>query len=103
MNDDNGNLEKKIENNDKAPDNSDENNKPIEQNEEDKKYISPFPVPGYSNDDNLWDFVCDLNEKDEYELKLEEIEKEKQIKKEKDKEAFYTGIKHLMQKKNTKK
>ena len=31
---------------------------------ENKKYISPFPVPGYKEDDNLWEFVCDLNERD---------------------------------------
>ena len=29
-----------------------------------KKYISPFPVPGYSLDDNIWDFVCDLDDPD---------------------------------------
>lgn len=27
-------------------------------------YNSPFPVDGYSESDNLWDLVCDLNEKD---------------------------------------
>jgi hypothetical protein len=27
-------------------------------------YHSPFPVEGYSDSENLWDFVCDLNEKD---------------------------------------
>ena len=28
------------------------------------EYISPFPVLGYSNEENLWDFVCDIsNEK----------------------------------------
>ena len=35
-----------------------------------KKYISPFPVPGYQLDDNLWDLVCDLNDKDPYEDKF---------------------------------
>ena len=45
-------------------------------NEEDKSnkekklnYISPFPVPGYELHENLWDLVCDLNEKE-----LEKIE-----------------------------
>ena len=33
-------------------------------NKENKKYISPFSVPGYKEDDNLWEFVCDLNERD---------------------------------------
>ena len=41
------------------------------QNEKINKYISPFPVPGYSLDENLWEFVCDLNSKDPFELKNE--------------------------------
>ena len=57
------------------------------------KYISPFPVPGYLLSENLWDFVCDLNSKDPFELK---DEKEKEINKEKD---LYTGIRHLLKKK----
>ena len=73
-----------------------------------KKYISPFPVPGYTNDENLWDFVCDLNAKDPND-KFSDI-------KEKDnnninsnnntntyniiKEETFTGIKHLLNKKN---
>ena len=70
---------------------------------ENDKYISPFPVPGYLNDDNLWDFVCDLNEKDQFEIKQEEEEKEKQLQKEKEKEAAFTGIKHLINKRKNKK
>ena len=58
-----------------------------------KGYISPFPVPGYSEDENLWEFVCDLNSKDP----LDEF---------KNKED-YTGIKFLVNKrkdnKNSKK
>ena len=65
--------------------------KPIEIN--DKKYISPFPVPGYSLNENLWDFVCDLNTKDSFEIK-----NEKEINNDKDKEIF-TGIRHLLKKK----
>ena len=57
------------------------------------KYISPFPVPGYLLNENLWDFVCDLNSKDPFELK---DEKEKEMNKEKD---LYTGIRHLLKKK----
>ena len=34
-------------------------------------YISPFPVPGYKNDDNLWEFVCDLNGEDPLDKKLD--------------------------------
>jgi hypothetical protein len=29
-----------------------------------KNYISPFPVPGYSLDENIWEFVCDLDDPD---------------------------------------
>ena len=29
-----------------------------------KKYISPFPVPGYSTEENIWDFICDLDDPD---------------------------------------
>ena len=61
-----------------------------------KKYISPFPVPGYSLDENLWDFVCDLNSKDPFEIKNE---KEFNIDKDKD---IYTGIRHLLKKKDKK-
>ena len=54
-------------------------------NEKKQKYISPFPVPGYNLSENLWEFVCDLNEKNVKENKSEN-------------EAF-TGIKHLLKKK----
>ena len=70
----------------------------IEKNE--KKYISPFPVPGYSLNENLWDFVCDLNTKDPLEIKNEK-EKEKEINNEKEKEPI-TGIRHLLKKKEKK-
>ena len=29
-----------------------------------KNYISPFPVPGYSIEENIWEFVCDLDDPD---------------------------------------
>ncbi len=81
---------------------------PIDKNEENKnwtkplsksstkkstgfRYISPFPVPGYTLSENLWDFVCDLNAKDPL---IEKMEKEK----EQEKESF-TGIRHLLKKK----
>ena len=51
-----------------------------------KKYISPFPVPGYELDDNLWELVCDLNE----------------FKENKTENESFTGIKHLLKKKNEK-
>ena len=44
-----------------------------------KKYISPFPVPGYSQDENIWDLVCDLDDPDpldELQDKEEEITNE---------------------------
>jgi hypothetical protein len=91
-------IEKKEENKD--------NNKCDDKNEEKKestinkkkkvKYISPFPVPGYTLDENLWDFVCDLNDKDD-----SEKNKEKESKDNKDKNSF-TGIRHLLKKRKNK-
>ena len=79
----------------------DKKKKSIEENKDIKnkklKYITPFPVPGYSLDENLWDFVCDLNEKDPNDL---ESENEKDNK-DKDKNSF-TGIRHLLKKRTNK-
>ena len=61
--------------------------------EKTKKYKSPFPVPGYSLDENLWEFVCDLNTKDPF-----EINNEKETINNKDRE-IYTGIRNLLKKK----
>ena len=58
-----------------------------------KKYISPFPVPGYSNDDNLCDFVCDLNANDPNDEFLETKNDNNE------KDQSYTGVKHLVKKK----
>ena len=55
------------------------------------KYISPFPVPGYKNDDNLWEFVCDLNSEDPLDKYLD-----KNIS---DVNSSFTGIKYLYNKK----
>ena len=41
-------------------------------------YNSPFPVPGYEHDENLWELVCDLQNSD--------------------KTQSFTGIKHLISK-----
>ena len=65
-----------------------------------KKYVSPFPVPGYTDDENLWDFVCDLNTKDPYDKFLELNEKKSRNNNNINKEETYTGIKHLLNKKN---
>ena len=69
--------------------------KPVEENKFIKnnklKYITPFPVPGYSLDENLWDFVCDLNEKDPNDISNNN-EKDN-----KEKNSF-TGIRHLLKK-----
>ena len=56
-------------------------------------YISPFPVPGYKNDDNLWEFVCDLKEEDPLDINLD--------KKSSEKNKYYTGIKYLYSKKKS--
>ena len=54
------------------------------------RYISPFPVPGYKNDENLWEFVCDLTSNDP----LDEF-----LDKDKENEKCYTGIRYLFNKK----
>ena len=46
--------------------NKNKNEKKETNNKESKKYKSPFPVPGYELDDNLWELVCDLNEKEPF-------------------------------------
>lgn len=53
-------------------------------NDKSQIYVSPFPVENYSDSDNLWEFVCDLNEKEKVE-KNEKPEKEKRRKKSKPK------------------
>ena len=65
-------------------------------NKKKQKYISPFPVPGYSLDENLWEFICDLNIKEGSKNNLKEKEKDA-----KDKQNF-TGIKHLLKRKKNK-
>lgn len=57
----------------------------VTSNCDDKKpqiYVSPFPVENYSDSDNLWELVCDLNEKEKVE-KIEKPEKEKRRKRSK--------------------
>ena len=90
------NNDKLINENDKDETSEEKNKKNENKNIEDKnkKYISPFPVPGYDFYDNLWEFVCDLNSKDPLDNQLE---KEETVEKE-----SYTGIRHLLKKKNTK-
>ena len=85
------NIENSIDN-----ENLNVNDKKIEN--KNQKYISPFPVPGYDLDDNLWNFICDLNEKDPFDERLEnEI-----IENEKKETVSFTGIKHLIKKKKNK-
>jgi hypothetical protein len=74
---------------------------PISNKKNKIKYISPFPVPGYSLDENLWDFVCDLNQKDPYEIEKEK-EKDKEKEKEKGNKDSFTGIRHLLKKRKKK-
>ena len=76
---------------------NDKCNKAISHN---KKYISPFPVPGYSPDDNLWDFVCDLNSKDPNDDFLDKPINDNNNNVDMNKEQIYTGIRHLLRKKN---
>ncbi len=77
----------------KSEKNINNNNNNNNDNNNNQKYISPFPVPGYLPNDNLWEFICDLNEKDPLD---ERIEKEKEI--EKNDNEYFTGIKHLIKK-----
>ena len=79
---------KNIEENKNVQNNKNKNNK--------LKYISPFPVPGYSLEENLWDFICDLNEKDPYDIIKEKDEKDNVEK------SSYTGIRHLLKKRTNK-
>ena len=57
-------------NSDKSENKSDENkiinNETKNKNNDNKqkKYISPFPIPGYSREENIWDFICDLDDPD---------------------------------------
>ena len=74
-------------------------NKNIKTNKKKKKnYISPFPVPGYSLEENLWDYIFDLNSKDNNKNQNQNNIKNKEVK---DKNSF-TGIKHLLKRKKTK-
>ena len=78
-------------NNDRTENDKDDNtfNENEKNNNEKKlKYISPFPVPGYELNENLWELVCDLNEKN--------------IKENKSESESYTGIKLLLKKKTEK-
>ena len=71
------------------------NNKTLKKKKKKKeKYISPFPVPGYSLEENLWEFICDLNIKEENKNTI----KEKEVKE----KPNFTGIKHLLKRKKTK-
>ena len=71
------------------------NNKTLKRKKKKKeKYISPFPVPGYSLEENLWEFICDLNIKEENKNTI----KEKEVKE----KPNFTGIKHLLKRKKTK-
>ena len=64
------------------------------------KYISPFPVPGYSLDENLWDFICDLNEKDPYDITNDKDNKDN--KDNNGQKNSFTGIRHLLKKRTNK-
>ena len=70
--------------------NQNEKKEDTNDNKNNKKYKSPFPVPGYELNENLWEFVCDLNEKDP----LDELINGEQN------NITYKGIKHLFLHKN---
>ena len=64
-----------------------------------KKYISPFPVPGYSLDENIWDFVCDLDDIDPLD---ESPNLSENINKEKENEKIYIGYRSYRKSKKRK-
>jgi len=77
--------------------NNKENEKESDIKSYNNKYISPFPVPGYQNHENLWDLVVDLNERDPLDDNLDKdlIDKYNE-------NRTFTGIRHLLRKKNKK-
>ena len=70
------------------------NSKRLENDNNKNNYITPFPVPGYSNDENLWEFVCDLNEEDPLDKYLDKSNSNNS-----DENTYFTGIKYLYSKK----
>lgn len=66
----------------KEKDDNNSNSNVLNENKKQVIYVSPFPIENYSDSENLWDFVCDLNEKEKVE-KIEKPEKEKRRKKSK--------------------
>ena len=72
--------------------NSNENkNNDINNSKKNNNYITPFPVPGYEKNDNLWEFVCDLNGEDPLDKFLDKNSTRDN--------NSYTGIKYLYNKK----
>ena len=65
-----------------------------------KHYISPYPVPGYSLEENIWDFVCDLDDPDPLDELKEKEEKNKIQENEKGKIKY--GHKHHISKSSKK-
>ena len=90
------NVEQSLGDDDKENKKDDENI--VNNKKKNNSYQSPFPVPGYEDDENLWEFVCDLNGYDPLD---EYLYKERNINKD-SKEAF-TGIKYLYNKSRNKK
>ena len=62
----------------------------IHKNNKNINYITPFPVPGYKCDENLWEFVCDLNGEDPLDKFLDRNHS--------DDNTYFTGIKYLYSK-----
>ena len=90
-----------IDNKDNKQTNNDKNkeNKSINKN---KVYISPFPIPGYTLNENIWDFVCDLNEQDPLDKLIDKEENEEETIKENNKKYNYSISKRKKNKKGKK-
>ena len=65
-----------------TPSKKDSNSTNKEQSKDIKNntYISPYPVPGYGDSENLWEFICDISEP-----------------KAKSSTNSYAGVKHLLE------
>ena len=81
-------------NNDKGKDNKNINKSKI--------YISPFPIPGYTLNENIWDFVCDLNEQDPSDKLIDKDENEDDTIKENNNKYNYNIVKRKRNKKGKK-
>ena len=90
------------DNKDNKQTNNDKNKENKSINKNNKVYISPFPIPGYTLNENIWDFVCDLNEQDPLDKLIDKEENEEETIKENNKKYNYSISKRKKNKKGKK-